>query len=372
MKTRNKINLPINFCTTGNFLNPKKIKFNSNNNPPKIKNSKHQLINLHNKSSQSNLSEYHIKKEQIAQKDELIQKLQERIKFLENKIKILENNTSSKSKNRSRNTTLNNTLILKTEKSSNKHIYTRTNSRINKTIIPLDKQLLKAKLIKKKKNLFELIDLNKIKIIKKIKSRNDSLNNKNNNNNSLSNNTSNYIGKTFTRNNSCLGSASKSNKRTIKLKIHTGKINSFQNLLNYMNNNSNSKNNISKEKKYINKKINAINTIPKKGRLYQNTSTPKIMMSSTNYTNYSNNVSNSFKEENNNGNNNVIINTSFNEIQIKLENIKNRTKNLFEIYSKMNSLENNQNKNGDINRNKIKGINFPYNIKISKLEKIKK
>ena len=61
------------------------------------------------------------------------------------------------------------------------------------------------------------------------------------------------------------------------------------------------------------------------------------MLSSTNYTNYSNNVSNSFKEETNvntNTNNNGMTNISFSDIQNKLENIKNRTKNLFKFGSK--------------------------------------
>ena len=96
------------------------------------------------------------------------------------------------------------------------------------------------------------------------------------------------------------------------------------------------------------------------------------MMSSTNYTN---NASNSFKDEinNNNTNNNAIINTSFNELQIKLDNIKNRTKKLFEFFSSINNLDKyNNNKNGIINKDRIKKSNFPFNIKISKLEKIKK
>ena len=96
-------------------------------------------------------------------------------------------------------------------------------------------------------------------------------------------------------------------------------------------------------------------------------------MSSTNYTNYSNNVSNSFKDETNNTNNAngpVITNTSFNDIQSKLENIKNRTKNLFEIFYNLHNL--NKNKKDEINKDTAKRTNFPYNIKINKLEKIKK
>ena len=137
-----------------------------------------------------------------------------------------------------------------------------------------------------------------------------------------------------------------------------------------MSSSKNLKNKISGEKNRVTRKINGINTIPKKIRINQNASL-KIMLSSTNYTNYSNNVSNSFKEETNvntNTNNNGMTNISFSDIQNKLENIKNRTKNLFEVFSKMNTnLAQNQNLNNEIKRKK-----FPFNIKISKLEKVKK
>ena len=386
MKTRNKLNLPINFCTTGNFLNLKKVKFIPMDNPPKIKNSKHQILKLHNKSSTSNLSEIHtISKDEISKKDELIFKLQQKIKFLEKKIKLLEK-SASKSKNRSRNTSFTNGLLLNTEKNSSNNInnynynhnYTTANSITNKnkhkTIIPLDKQLLKTKLTKNKKNIFELIDISKLKFTKKnqnsIKNRNNSFNlpNTNNNNNSLSN----YTTYNYTSNNSCTGSELKPRKKSIKLKVQCDKINSLHNLLYSMSSSKNLKNKISGEKNRVTRKINGINTIPKKIRINQNASL-KIMLSSTNYTNCSNNVSNSFKEETNvNTNTNNIINgmtnISFSDIQNKLENIKNRTKNLFEVFSKMNTnLAQNQNLNNEIKRKK-----FPFNIKISKLEKVKK
>ena len=384
MKTRNKLNLPINFCTTGNFLNLKKVKFIPMDNPPKIKNSKHQILKLHNKSSTSNLSEIHtISKDEISKKDELIFKLQQKIKFLEKKIKLLEK-SASKSKNRSRNTSFSNALLLNTEKSTinninnynYNHNYTSVNSITNKnkhkTIIPLDKQLLKTKLTKNKKNIFELIDISKLKFTKKnqnsIKNRNNSFNlpNTNNNNNSLSN----YTTYNYTSNNSCTGSELKPRKKSIKLKVQCDKINSLHNLLYSMSSSKNLKNKISGEKNRVTRKINGINTIPKKIRINQNASL-KIMLSSTNYTNYSNNVSNSFKEETNvntNTNNNGMTNISFSDIQNKLENIKNRTKNLFEVFSKMNTnLAQNQNLNNEIKRKK-----FPFNIKISKLEKVKK
>jgi len=381
MKTRNKLNLPINFCTTGNFLNLKKVKFIPMENPPKIKNSKHQVLKLHTKNSASNLSEIHtITKDEILKKDELIFKLQQRIKFLEKKIKILEK-SSSKPKNKSRNVSFNNVLLLNTEKNSsnnnmNNHNHTSVNSLTNKTkhktIIPLDKQLLKTKLSKNKKNIFELIDISKLKFTKKnqnsIKFRNNSYNFLNTNNNNNNNSLSNYTTYNYTTNNSCTGSELKPRKKSIKLNVHSGKINSLHNLLYSMSSSKNSKNKISGEKNRVTRKINAINTIPKKIRINQNASL-KIMMSSTNYTNYSNNASNSFKEETNiNTNNNGIVNTSFTEIQNKLENIKNRTKNLFEVFSKMNiNLAQNQNLNDNMKRKK-----FPFNIKISKLEKIKK
>ena len=384
MKTRNKLNLPINFCTTGNFLNLKKVKFIPMDNPPKIKNSKHQILKLHNKSSTSNLSEIHtISKDEISKKDELIFKLQQKIKFLEKKIKLLEK-SASKSKNRSRNASFSNALLLNTEKSTinninnynYNHNYTSVNSITNKnkhkTIIPLDKQLLKTKLTKNKKNIFELIDISKLKFTKKnqnsIKNRNNSFNlpNTNNNNNSLSN----YTTYNYTSNNSCTGSELKPRKKSIKLKVQCDKINSLHNLLYSMSSSKNLKNKISGEKNRVTRKINGINTIPKKIRINQNASL-KIMLSSTNYTNYSNNVSNSFKEETNvntNTNNNGMTNISFSDIQNKLENIKNRTKNLFEVFSKMNTnLAQNQNLNNEIKRKK-----FPFNIKISKLEKVKK
>ena len=384
MKTRNKLNLPINFCTTGNFLNLKKVKFIPMDNPPKIKNSKHQILKLHNKSSTSNLSEIHtISKDEISKKDELIFKLQQKRKFLEKKIKLLEK-SASKSKNRSRNTSFTNGLLLNTEKNSSNNInnynynhnYTTANSITNKnkhkTIIPLDKQLLKTKLTKNKKNIFELIDISKLKFTKKnqnsIKNRNNSFNlpNTNNNNNSLSN----YTTYNYTSNNSCTGSELKPRKKSIKLKVQCDKINSLHNLLYSMSSSKNLKNKISGEKNRVTRKINGINTIPKKIRINQNASL-KIMLSSTNYTNYSNNVSNSFKEETNvntNTNNNGMTNISFSDIQNKLENIKNRTKNLFEVFSKMNTnLAQNQNLNNEIKRKK-----FPFNIKISKLEKVKK
>ena len=155
----NKDNLPINFCKTGNFLNLNKIKFIPLENSLKIKKPK----KLENKKSLSNLSEYQtIKKEELTKKDELIKNLKEKIIFLENKIKYLEKENSKKqTRSRNESDSLNNILILRTEKSHSFKNFNRTKN-INKTVIPLDKHLLKEKLSKRKKNLFALINLTKL------------------------------------------------------------------------------------------------------------------------------------------------------------------------------------------------------------------
>ena len=371
--TRNNETLSINFCTTGNFKNLTKIKFIPSENSLKIKKPK----KMNNKKSLSNLSEYQtIKREEITKKDELIKKLQERVIFLETKIKFLEKE-KIKNKIRSRNESLNNTLILKTEKSFSYNKFNRTNH-INKTNIPLDKFLLKDKLNKRKKNLLEIININKL-INKKNKANSfyeqekTFKNDKNKYNNSLTNYNS--------RNNSGTNSELKLKKRSIRLTNIN--INTFHKSLYSMCSKSSKKimsNSIEqkknknvkiKDKKILNKKINAI---PKKGRINQNNTILKITMSSTNY---SNNVSNSFKEDNmankkiNTISNNEIItnnNTSFNDIKIKLENIKNRTKKLLDLYSLINK----DKANNNINNNKLKGTNYSNYIKIFKLEKIKK
>ena len=104
------------------------------------------------------------------------------------------------------------------------------------------------------------------------------------------------------------------------------------------------------------------------------------MMSSTNY---SNNISNSFKEEinvkkdspkkaNNIYNNSSISNkNSFNDIKNKLENIQLRAKNLLGFYSSINFIKNDLYKN-NINKEKVKCGNYSHYIKISKVEKLKK
>ena len=370
--TRNRENLPINFCTTANFLNLSKVKFIPFENSLKIKNPK----KFEKKNSKSNLSEYQtVAKEEITKKDELIKKLKEKIIFLENKIKFLEKG-KTKTKSRSRNDSLNNTLILKTEKSYSYKKFNQTNNNSNKSTIPVDKNLLKEKLNKRKKNLFEIMKIHKL--FKNCKNSsfheydfNKTKNNysKNNFNYSLSNN--------ITGNNSVSNSELKHKKKTIRIK----NINSFHKSL-YCISSKNSKNKNSYyieqknknikigDKKSLNRKIKAI---PKIERINQNISS-KIMMSSTNY---SNNVSNSFKEENtskkfniisNNENVTNIINNnnSFNDIKIKLEKIKNRTKNLLELYSCVN-LKNVNDKNEESkNKNDSK---FP---KLYKLEKFKK
>ena len=369
---RNKDNLPINFCKTGNFLNLNKIKFIPMENSLKIKKPK----KLENKKSTSNLSEYQtIKKEELTKKDELIKNLKEKIIFLENKIKYLEKDKTKK-QTRSRNEydSLNNVLILKTEKSHSYKSFNRTNN-YNKTVIPLDKHLLKEKLSKRKKNLFALININKLSQKNKNSSLYGSEQNKLNSfKYSMNYSLSNYN----TRNNSFTNSELKPKKKSIRI----SNINTFQNSLYSMS--SKNKNKISysieqkkksikiEDKKSLNRKIKAI---PKKEFFNQNTST-KIMMSSTNY---SNNISKDENmtlkknhsilnnEINNNSHNN---NISFNEIKIKLDNIKNRTKKLLEIYSLVNIEKNN--KNAHDKKDKIKRISHSHYIKIFKLEKAKK
>ena len=368
----NKDNLPINFCKTGNFLNLNKIKFIPMENSLKIKKPK----KLENKKSTSNLSEYQtIKREELTKKDELIKSLKEKIIFLENKIKYLEKDKTKK-QTRSRNEydSLNNVLILKTEKSHSYKSFNRTNN-INKTVIPLDKHLLKEKLSKRKKNLFALININKLSQKNKNSSLYGSEQNKLNSfKYSMNYSLSNYN----TRNNSFTNSELKPKKKSIR----TSNINTFQNSLYSMS--SKNKNKISysieqkkksikiEDKKSLNRKIKAI---PKKEFFNQNTST-KIMMSSTNY---SNNISKDENmtlkknhsilnnEINNNSHNN---NISFNEIKIKLDNIKNRTKKLLEIFSLFNIEKNN--KNAHDKKDKIKKISHSHYIKIFKLEKAKK
>ena len=369
---RNKDNLPINFCKTGNFLNLNKIKFIPMENSLKIKKPK----KLENKKSTSNLSEYQtIKKEELTKKDELIKNLKEKIIFLENKIKYLEKDKTKK-QTRSRNEydSLNNVLILKTEKSHSYKSFNRTNN-YNKTVIPLDKHLLKEKLSKRKKNLFALININKLSQKNKNSSLYGSEQNKLNSfKYSMNYSLSNYN----TRNNSFTNSELKPKKKSIRI----SNINTFQNSLYSMS--SKNKNKISysieqkkksikiEDKKSLNRKIKAI---PKKEFFNQNTST-KIMMSSTNY---SNNISKDENmtlkknhsilnnEINNNSHNN---NISFNEIKIKLDNIKNRTKKLLEIFSLFNIEKNSKNANDK--KDKIKRISHSHYIKIFKLEKAKK
>ena len=369
---RNKDNLPINFCKTGNFLNLNKIKFIPMENSLKIKKPK----KLENKKSTSNLSEYQtIKREELTKKDELIKNLKEKIIFLENKIKYLEKDKIKKqTRSRNENDSLNNILILKTEKSHSYKSFNRTNN-INKTVIPLDKHLLKEKLSKRKKNLFALINLNKLSQKNKNSSLYGSEQNKLNSfKYSMNYSLSNYN----TRNNSFTNSELKPKKKSIRI----SNINTFQNSLYSMS--SKNKNKISysieqkkksikiEDKKSLNRKIKAI---PKKEFFNQNTST-KIMMSSTNY---SNNISKDENmtlkknhsilnnEINNNSHNN---NISFNEIKIKLDNIKNRTKKLLEIFSLVN-IEKNK-KNAHDKKDKIKRISHSHYIKIFKLEKAKK
>jgi len=378
--TRNKNSLPINFCTTGNFLNINKIKFIPIDKSLKTNNSKKVI-----KKNSSNKSEKILKQEE--NKDELIKKLKERIIFLENKIKILE--SEKEINNKSRKNSHNNTFILKMN-SLNKSSH-KNNNKVS--TIPLDKNLLKTKLNKRKKNLYEIFDINKKSIYKKNRSHSFNMselnmskhNNKKNNCNSTINNS---LSNCFSNNNSCSGSGHKSKKKSINLINKSNSLSCLNNLLFFISAKaakSKASSSIDHRKKKslcLDKKSSLgmsggrkINAIPKKGRKNCNAS-PKMMMSSTNY---SNNISNSFKDDvkiKQFSPKKVIDNGSFCEknsltlIKSKLENIKKRTKNLLGFYSSI-SIDNNGisqiNNNSNIN-NENSFTNYSLYSKINKLK----
>ena len=383
--TRNKNTMPINFCTTGNFLNINKIKFIPIDKSLKVNNPK----KANKKNTLSNISETILKQEE--NKDEIIKKLKERIIFLENKIKILE--SEKEINNKSRKNSHNKTFILKMN-SLNKSSH-KNNSKISN--IPLDKNLLKTKLSKKKKNLLEIFDMNKKSIYKKNRSnsfnKSELLMSKHNNNKNNCNITiNNSLSNCFSNNNSCSGSGHKSKKKSINLINKSNSLSCLNNLLFFISAKAaKSKASLSidhKKKKSLcldkrspmsglsgGRKINAI---PKKGRKNCNAS-PKMMMSSTNY---SNNISNSFKDDINMKKfspKKVLDNGSFCEknsltlIKSKLENIKKRAKYLLGFYSSIsidtngvNQINNNPNIN---NENTFE--NLSHYTKINKLEKKK-
>ena len=365
--TRNKNSLPINFCTTGNFLNINKIKF-----IPIDKSIKATSKKVNKKNPLTKNSETISKQEES--KDELIKKLKEKIIFLENKIKILESEKEINKK--SRKNSHSKTFILKMN-TLNKSLH-KSNSKV--TTIPIDKNLLKTKLNKKKKNLFEIFDMNKKSMVKKNRSNSfymSELNMSKHNNNTINNSLSNC----YTNNNSCTGSSYKSKKKSINLINKSNTIYSLNNLLYFIS----SKTAKSKASSSIDhkRKKNSIgmngggsrkaNAIPKKGRKNFNAS-PKMMMSSTNY---SNNISNSFKDDINMKkfspkkifeNGSFCEKKTFVEIKNKLENIQKRTKNLLGFYSSfsidkigMNQINNNSN----INKENIFS-NYSHYIKINK------
>jgi hypothetical protein len=376
--TRNKNSLPINFCTTGNFLNINKIKFIPIDKSLKVNNSK----KANKKNSSSNISETILKQEENT--DELIKKLKERIIFLENKIKILE--SEKEINNKSIKNSHNKTFISKIN-SLNKSSH-KNNNKV--TTIPLDKNLLKTKLNNRKKNFFELFGMNKKSIYKKNRSNSFNIsmskpnNSKNNSNNTINNSLSNCLA----NNNSCSGSGHKSKKKSINLINKSNSLSCLNNLLFFISakiaksKESSSIDHRKKKSLCLEKKSSIamsggrkINAIPKKGRKNFNAS-PKMMMSSTNY---SNNISNSFKNDINLKNfspKKVIDNSSFCDknsltlIKNKLENIKKRTKNLLGFYSSI-SIDNNGiyqiNNNSSIN-NENSFTNYSLYTKINKLD----
>ena len=375
--TRNKNILPINFCTTGNFLNINKIKFIPIDKSLKVNNKK-----TNKKNCSSNISETILKQEES--KDELIKKLKERIIFLENKIKILE--SEKEINNKSRKNAHNKTFISKINSlniSSHKN-----NNKIS--TIPLDKHLLKTKLNKRKKNLFEMLDMNKKSVYKKNRSNSFNIsmskpnNNKNNSNSTINNSLSNC----YANNNSFSGSGHKSKKKSINLINKSNSLSCLNNLLFFISTKTAKSKALSSIDHRRKKSLCAdkrssmgmsggrkINAIPKKGRKNYNAS-PKMMMSSTNY---SNNISNSFKNDINLKNfspKKVFDTSSFCEknsltlIKSKLENIKKRTKNLLGFYSSIsidnkgiNQINNNSNIDNENSFN-----NYSLYTKINKLE----
>ena len=374
--TRNKKSLPISFSTAGNFLNIKKMKFIPIDKSLKVSNK-----NISKKNSNKNLSETLSNKE--INKDEIIKQLKERIIYLENKIKILEKERQSNKK--ARKNSLSKTLILKLN-NSNKSLCEKSKV----TTIPLDKNLLKTKLNNRKKNFFELFGMNKKSIYKKNRSNSFNIsmskpnNSKNNSNNTINNSLSNCIA----NNNSCSSSGHKSKKKSINLINKSNSLSCLNNLLFFISakiaksKESSSIDHRKKKSLCLEKKSSIamsggrkINAIPKKGRKNFNAS-PKMMMSSTNY---SNNISNSFKTDiilKNFSPKKVIDNSSFSDknsltlIKNKLENIKKRTKNLLGFYSSI-SIDNNGifqiNNNSSIN-NENSFTNYSLYTKINKLD----
>ena len=258
--TRNKNSLPINFCTTGNFLNINKIKFIPIDKPIKANSKK-----VNKKNSSTKKSETNSKLEE--NKDELIKKLKERIIFLENKIKILESEKEINKK--SRKNSHSKTFILKMN-SLNKSLH-KSNSKV--TTIPIDKNLLKTKLNKKKKNLCEIFDMNKKSLLKKNRSNSfymSELNISKHNNNTINNSLSNC----YTNNNSCTGSSYKSKKKSINLINKSNTIYSLHNLLYFISSKtakSKASSSIDHKRKKSSIGMNGgggrkANAIPKKGR----------------------------------------------------------------------------------------------------------
>ena len=379
--TRNKNTLPVIFCTTGNFLNLKKMKF-----IPKDKAIKSDTKKNSKKNSLTNLSQTISNKEK--NKDQIIKQLKERIQFLEYKIKILEKEKEISQK--TKKNSLSKTLILRNNS------FKIFNEKNKVATIPLDKNLLKTKLCKKKKNILDIFDVKHINKKNKTNSFNltDLSITKNKKHKSKHNSiitTNNSISNYYTNNNSTTGSALKPKKKSITINAKGNTIDNIHNLLYGISSKTTKSKGSSIEFKKnsnfggIEKKIGTnpgrkINAIPKKGRKNCNAS-PKVMMSSTNY---SNNISNSFKEEVNvkkdspkkvnnisNNNNTICDKISFNDIKNKLENIQIRTKNLLGFYSSINFIKNDLYKN-NINKEKVKCGNYSHYIKISKVEKLKK
>ena len=331
--TKNKTILPLNIHNTnGNFLNLKKIIF-----VPTEKFSKMKQLKSSQKNIQLNLSGLISKNDK--NKDELIDKLYQKISMLENKIKSLKKELNKKSMT-------NKTLILKNNMS-----YKSLNPIGKISSIPLDKNLLKSKFSKSKK-LFDLIEANK-----KLKSNK---NNSVNMNNSFSSYT---CTKSYSR------SALKSNKKPLNLKLGNNIINNIQNiLLGFSSKTSKNKkfstmeNKVQKnsaKKKDNNKTIGQRKIIGIPTKIRRNNASPKMM----NSTNYSNTISNLVKDENLKkiSKKNDYETISFPDMKNKLDNIRDRTKNLLEKLTSINIKEKTQK---SINKKNIKFRNIQNYYKI--------
>ena len=357
---KNKFN--INFHPSGTFLNtnkPKFIKFKPNH----------------------NISQDIIQKG-ANNKDEIIKLLKERITVLEKRVKILENknlDNTTKNSNNYKSTKIN-TLNL-----------SHGNPKKKLTILPNGFKL-NLKLIKNKKNFFNSLNMSTT-CIKKNKNKNNSiaiLNNSNvnyinsieekkNNNNNRSRNFFNSIYSSETNMNNNKGfrisnSASKNKvKRFTIIPRDKSKKKLFIDILRRTMTKCSTIDNGKFQSINDIKNENIIPKIPRKGKQHKSeiikNTTNKLIKNLTNINsknNINSEIKNDFFKFNNCQEDNCIINNDnkidnnnilFNKIKDKLENIKNRTKNILEFYSMDKYNNSNFNKNCYTSNNISTNIN---------------